>query len=554
MKETIEQAVNECVAQMLKAAGVAANVPGAQITVPKDKAHGDFATNIAMLVCKVCGKKPVDVAAALCASLCERLAGVATAEVAGPGFINFRLTSDSSAAVVRQLLRAGDDIGFAPAGKGRRVNVEYVSANPTGPLTVGHGRNAAVGDVIANLHAAAGYDVTREYYFNDAGNQMNVLARSVRTRYRQLHGSAEELEENGYQGDYIVEIARAVQLDHGDRLMEDDDLAVFRRYAVEATFAMIKNTLHRMNVVHDVYYNEHTLYTDGKIQRTLELIASKGLSYEKDGAVWFRAGQFGAEKDRVLVKSSGEPTYRLPDIAYHMTKYERHFDRMIDVFGADHLAQYPDVLACLKALGYDTSRIVVLIHQFVTVVRNGEVVKMSTRRANYITLDDLMDDVGVDATRYFFVMRRLSSHFEFDLELAKKQSLDNPVFYVQYAHARISSIFRRAAEVMPRVNVAALDAYSADASLLREEEELDLVHHLARFAETVEQSAEACEPHRVTDYLEKLAELFHRYYNKHQVVVEDEALAKARLALALVTQRVVRNGLRILGVSAPETM
>jgi arginyl-tRNA synthetase len=317
---------------------------------------------------------------------------------------------------------------------------------------------------------------------------------------------------------------------------------------------MIKHTLERMGVVHDEYFNEHSLYTSGKIAATLADIAARGLSYEKDGAVWFKATAFGAEKDRVLVKATGEPTYRLPDIAYHRDKFARGYDQLINVFGADHLTTYPDVLACLKALDYDTSRVVVLIHQFVTIVRDGHVVKMSTRKANYITLDELMDEVGVDATRYFFVMRRLGSHFEFDLELAKKQSLDNPVFYVQYAHARICSALRHCAELKPHLRIEALTAHTVDSSLLRTAEEQELIRHLAQCNEMLRQTAATCEPHRVTLYAETLAELFHRYYNQHQIVTEDDALARARVALAVVTGRVLRTVLGVLGVTAPERM
>ncbi len=524
------------------------------LTVPKDAAHGDFATTAALALAKQAGCPARALAEELAAELNARLAGVAACEVAGPGFINFRLSADAGAAVLDALLARGARIGHSAAHAGQRANVEYVSANPTGPLTVGHGRNAAVGDVMANLLAAVGYEITREYYFNDAGNQMNVLARSVRTRYRQLLGCADELEEHGYQGEYIIDIARAIREEYGAALQDSDDLSVFRQRAVAATFAMIKATLERMGVRHDVYFNECSLYAQGKIEETLADIARAGLSYEQDGAVWFRAAQFGAEKDRVLVKSSGEPTYRLPDIAYHRDKFARGYDVMIDVFGADHLLTYPDVLACLTALQYDAGRIKVLIHQFVTVVRNGEVVKMSTRKANYITLDELMDDVGVDAARYFFVMRRLGSHFEFDLELARKQSLDNPVFYVQYAHARMCSIMRHCAETQPALAACTYEPGSVDAARLAAPEEQELVRHLAQFDGCVQQAAETCEPHRLTNYLEKLAELFHRYYNQHQIVVEDEGLARARLALVQVTRHVVRNGLALLGVRAPERM
>ena len=451
-------------------------------------------------------------------------------------------------------MRAGEKLGLSNIGAGRTADVEYVSANPTGPLTVGHGRNAAVGDVIARLFTAVGYKVTKEYYFNDAGNQMNVLARSVRTRYRQLLGIEEELEENGYQGEYIRDIAAEVLKDFGDSLKTSDDLKTFKEYAVRTTFAMIKGSLELMRVHHDVYFNEHDLYDSGKIKETLQLIAEKGLSYEKDGAVWYKASQFGAEHDRALVKSSGEPTYRLPDIAYHRNKFERGFDRIIDIFGADHIAQYPDVNSCLKALGYDVDRITVAIYQFVTLLSNGEAVKMSTRKANYVTLDELIDDVGVDAVRYFFVMRRLGSHLEFDLALAKKQSPDNPVFYVQYAFARICSIFRKATELNAALSPEVLATSEVEPELLNDPAEEELIQHLGVMKETVEKAAENCEPHRLTGYLEKLAELFHHYYNAKQILVEDEKLLRARLALLLVTKNALKCGLDILGITAPERM
>ena len=554
MKEQIQAAVQAAVTSWLEKRG-AAPLQTQALAVPRDRQHGDYSTTVALAAAKAAGCTARDAATELAADLNDQLKGVATCEVAGPGFINFRLSGDSGRMVFDNLLALGDDIGRSTIGKGVRVNVEYVSANPTGPLTVGHGRNAAIGDIVANLFAATGHEVTREYYFNDAGNQMNVLARSVRTRYRQLLGLADELGEQDYQGEYIVEIAKAVQRDHGASLKDTDNLDVFKTYAVAAMLASIKATLERMGVKHDVYYNEHSLYADGKVDETLRLLRAKDLLYDKDGAVWLKTTTFGADKDRVLVKSTGEATYRLPDIAYHMTKFARGFDRMVDLFGADHQDEYKDVLSCLGALGLDAAKVTVLIYQFVTVVRNGEAVKMSTRKANYITLDELMDEVGVDASRYFFVMRRLGSHLEFDLELAKKQSLDNPIYYVQYAHARICSIFRHAAEGKPQLIAAGVPTPGAiDASKLIEPEEKELIAWLARSMDIIARSAETCEPHRLTDYLEKIAELLHSYYNKHQVVVEDETLAAARLALMLVTKRVLSNGLKILGVRAPEKM
>lgn len=554
MRERLTQTIHTAVETLLCEHGQSLDDITLQpVTVPKDSTHGDFTTNAAMLLAKKLGRPPRDIAAALITLLDTSLEGTATCEIAGPGFINFRLSADAGARVFDNLLAAGARIGYSTAHEGETVNVEYVSANPTGPLTVGHGRNAALGDAIAQLCAAVGYRVTREYYFNDAGNQMTVLAASVRTRYRQLCGHDDELAENAYQGEYITDIARKVQADCGDTLCETEDHAVFLTYAVATTFDMIKATLARMRVHHDTYFNEKTLYEQQKITEVVEALRARGLVYEKDGATWFAATECGGEQDRVLIKSSGEPTYRLPDIAYHCEKFARDYTRIIDVFGADHMATYPDVLAALGALEKDISRITVVIHQFVTVVRDGEVVKMSTRKANYITLDELMDEAGVDATRYFFLMRKRESHCEFDIALACKQTLENPVFYVQYAHARISSIMRHAAEKMPEI----VDEYMPGTvayERLTAPEEQELVRVLSHCEKTIETAATLCEPHRVTQYAEAVAEAFHRFYTHHQVVTDDAVQARARMALCVVTQRVIRNCLTLLGVDAPERM
>ena len=549
MQEKIKTLLEQAREATAKAEGVEATFPPVVITVPKDTTHGNFTTNAALISSKAFKQSPAVLAGKLVEYCNANCGSDLSFEVAGPGFINIKLLGDAKSSAFMALFNSGESIGLSDIGKGKTVDVEYVSANPTGPLTVGHGRNAAVGDVISRLFSAVGYDVTKEYYFNDAGNQMNVLARSVRCRYRQLLGSDEQLEENGYQGEYIVDIAKDVLKDFGDSLKDTDELKTFKEYAVRATFAMIKDSLKKMRVNHDVYFNEHSLYDSGRIKETLDLIAAKGLSYEKDGAVWYKASQFGAEKDRALVKSSGEPTYRLPDIAYHRDKFERGFDRIVDIFGADHIAQYPDVLSCLKALGYDVDKVTVAIYQFVTLLSNGEAVKMSTRKANYVTLDELMDDVGVDAVRYFFVMRRLGSHLEFDLALAKKQSPDNPVFYIQYAYARIASIFRKA-----EVTTESLAGKEIKADLLTDPSEQELIKLLGTMKDTVEKAAELCEPHRLTGYLEKLAEAFHHYYNAAQILVEDKDLCTARLALLSVVRNAIKCGLDILGISAPEKM
>lgn len=549
MQEKIKTLLEQARDAVARSEGVEATFPPVVITVPKDTTHGNFTTNAALISSKAFKQSPAVLAGKLVEYCNANCGSDLSFEVAGPGFINVKLLGDAKSSAFMALFNSGESIGLSDIGKGKTVDVEYVSANPTGPLTVGHGRNAAVGDVISRLFSAVGYDVTKEYYFNDAGNQMNVLARSVRCRYRQLLGSDEQLEENGYQGEYIVDIAKEVLKDFGDSLKGTDELKTFKEYAVRATFAMIKDSLKKMRVNHDVYFNEHSLYDSGRIKETLDLIAAKGLSYEKDGAVWYKASQFGAEKDRALVKSSGEPTYRLPDIAYHRDKFERGFDRIVDIFGADHIAQYPDVLSCLKALGYDVDKVTVAIYQFVTLLSNGEAVKMSTRKANYVTLDELMDDVGVDAVRYFFVMRRLGSHLEFDLALAKKQSPDNPVFYIQYAYARIASIFRKA-----EVTAESLAGKEIKAELLSNPSEQELIKLIGTMKDTVEKAAELCEPHRLTGYLEKLAEAFHHYYNAAQILVEDKDLCTARLALLSVVRNAIKCGLDILGISAPEKM
>ena len=550
MQNKVKEILESARAELAAEAGLEASLPPVVITVPKDTTHGNFTTNAALISCKAFGLAPKVLADKLAEKCNGRGGSELSFEVAGPGFINVKLLGGAKSGAFLALLKAGESIGLSDIGKGRTVDVEYVSANPTGPLTVGHGRNAAVGDVISRLFQAVGYKVTKEYYFNDAGNQMNVLARSVRCRYRQLLGMDEQLEENGYQGEYIFDIAKEILKDHGDSLKDSGELKTFKEYAVRATFAMIKDSLKKMRVDHDVYFNEHSLYDSGKIKETLDLIAEKGLSYEKDGAVWYKATLFGAEKDRALVKSSGEPTYRLPDIAYHRDKFERGFDRIVDIFGADHIAQYPDVLSCLKALGYDADKVTVAIYQFVTLLSNGEEVKMSTRKANYVTLDELMEDVGVDAVRYFFVMLRLGSHLKFDLALAKEQSPNNPVFYIQYAHARICSIFRKVAEAYG----SRPSFEGVDPELLKEPAEEELVKHLGTMKETVEKAAELCEPHRLTGYLEKLAELFHHYYNAVPVMVEDAALRESRLALLQIAKNAFKCGLDILGISAPEKM
>ena len=450
---------------------------------------------------------------------------------------------------LRELITRGSTFGRSEIGAGKRVQVEFVSANPTGPLTVGHGRGAVFGDTVARLFEWTGHDVTREYYFNNAGRQMRILGDSVRLRYLELLGETLEFPGDYYQGEYIKDIARHLVEAKGDSLRNESAEGRFKEQAEREIFDDIKKTLRSIGIEFGSFFNESSLYEDGKIREVIDDLRSKGLVYDQDGAIWFKTSSFGADKDKVIVKSTGEPTYRLPDIAYHRDKFRRGFDLIIDVFGADHIATYPDVLAGLKALDLDETKVRVLIHQFVTITQNGEVVKMSTRKANFITLEELIAEVGPDVVRYFFIMRTISSHLNFDLALAKQQSDENPVYYLQYAHARICSILRYAER-----ESSTLPAETVDYELLRSPEELDLVRALLAFPDIVESCALSCEPHRLADYLHGLAGIFHRFYHEHRVVTDDTATTEARLALCFATRVVLRNGFSILGIGAPEQM
>jgi arginyl-tRNA synthetase len=436
-------------------------------------------------------------------------------------------------------------------GKGKRVLVEFVSANPTGPLSIGHGRQAILGDAISRLLEATGHQVTREYYYNDGGRQMRVLADSLRARYLELLGEEYEFPEDGYQGEYIYDIARELQAEVGDSLKSAKDQEPFQKKAEEAIFADINGTLARMGIHFDNYYNEHTLYDNGHIDDVVARLRDKDLLYDKDGAVWFKTTEFGMEQDRVIIKSTGEPTYRLPDIAYHREKFKRGFEWMVDIFGADHIATVPDVMAGMKALGYDASLVTVVLHQFVTLLRDGKQVKMSTRKATFITVDELLNEVGADVVRFFFLMRKADSQLEFDLDLAKQQSQENPVYYVQYGHARLASMLRQAEE--KGVKRGKLE--DVDLTLLVEPEEMALLQAMAGFPELVKNAALDLAPHRIIFYLQELAGKFHSYYSKHRVISADEqALSAARLWLVAGLKIVVHNGLALIGVSAPDSM
>jgi arginyl-tRNA synthetase len=522
---------------------------------PKLEAHGDLTTNVAMLLAKSAGKQPRVVAQEIVSHLSLDANDVKSVEVAGPGFINFRFTDRFFTRQLKTILERPESFGRSDVGAKKKTQVEFVSANPTGPLSVGHGRQAAIGDTIANLLEWTGHTVTREYYYNNAGRQMRLLAESTYARYRQLFDPAFPFPEDGYQGDYIKHIAKNLKDKRGNELVALDKetaLSVCKTFAEETLFQSIKHVLQRMGVKFDVFFNEDSLYTSGKIKEVIEEFRKKGLAYDKDGAVWLKTTSLGLEQDRVIVKSTGEPTYRLPDIAYHREKFRRGFELIVDIFGADHISTIQEVLAGIQALGYDSSRVKVVIHQFVTLMRDGQQVKMSKRLANFVTLDELIDEVGPDVARFFFIMRATTSHLEFDIDLAKEQSEKNPVYYLQYAHARIASILRFAESQQPGTSFKDFARMNFD--LLKEPSEVALCKLLSEFPEWVETTCFAYEPHRLTIYLQDVATAFHRFYHECRVVIPEEDLSRARLALCLAAKTVLANGFKILGISAPEQM
>ena len=517
---------------------------------PKYDDQGDFSTNLAMILAGKEKKKPRDLAAHLVSLLEEDGSMFDRIEIAGPGFVNLFVKDAVWQSVLPQVCEAGPSYGASEVGAGKKVLVEFVSANPTGPLSVGHGRQAVLGDAIARLLAATGHAVIREYYYNDAGRQMRVLGESTRARYLELLGKPYAFPEDGYQGKYIVDIARSLVEEAGDSLVDVGDVTPFKEKAEKEIFADINNTLNNLDIRFDNYYNEHSLYEKGLVDDVVQSLRDKDLAYDKDGAVWFRSTEFGLDQDRVIIKSTGEPTYRLPDMAYHREKFRRGFDWMVDIFGSDHIATVPDVMAGLQALGFDSSNVTVVIHQFVTLLRGGQQVKMSTRKATFVTVDELLEEVGPDVVRFFFLMRKADSQLEFDIDLAKQQSQENPVYYVQYAHARLCSI-RNQAEAKG-VERGALD--SVIPGMLTLPEELAILKAMASYPGMVTGAALDLEPHRVVYFLQELAGMFHSYYNKHRVISEDTDLTRARLWLAEGLRVVLRNGLQLIGVAAPESM
>ncbi|MEA3287554.1 MAG: arginine--tRNA ligase [Candidatus Marinimicrobia bacterium] len=520
-----------------------------QLSRPKKVENGDWACNIAMTLARDLKRAPLQIAEELMEGIVLDPEIVEKHEIVKPGFINFFQSANYLAAQLQYILDNRENYGKNDVGAGKTAQVEFVSANPTGPLTVGHGRQTVLGDTLASILTWSSYDVTREYYFNNAGRQMRLLGESLKAQYLTLKGNLIALPDGGYEGRYLVDVAQQLLTEQPD-LNADSKVDIFKDFAENSIFAMIKSSLERIGVRHDVFYNERSLYETGKIDEVLSLLQDKGLLYKKDGATWFKTTEFGVDQDRVLVKSSGEPTYRLPDIAYHREKITLGFDLVVDVFGADHIDAYPDVLLALKVMGLKQEHIKVVIHQFVTLLRSGEVVKMSTRKANFVTLDELIDEVGADVVRYFYIMRSASSHLNFDLDLAKRQTEENPVFYLQYAHARISSIFRRAKE-----RGLDIDTRNADLSLLNEEHTIALINETFEFPEVIDHCRRALEIHHLPGYLYSLATALHKFYTEYKVIdLEQPELSKARLALLEATQITLKNGLDILGISAPDQM
>ncbi|MDP4219386.1 MAG: arginine--tRNA ligase [Bacteroidota bacterium] len=516
---------------------------------PQNPDHGDLSTNIAMLLAKEFKKAPRIVANEIVGKLRKDPDIIDAVEIAGPGFINIRFSRKYFHDALGKMLSLGSAYGHSTKNTGKTVNLEWVSANPTGNLHAGHGRQVCLGAAIANLLEWTGYKVVREYYFNNAGNQMRNLARSTQVRYLQELGQKIDLPEDGYHGAEIVDIARELVEKFGNSLVNAEQ-SDFQKFAEEANFRRIKNTLHRLGVQHDLYFNENTLYESGAIEKIISELKEKGLAYEKDGALWLKLSEMGQDQDRVIVKSTGEPTYRLPDICYHKDKLSRGYDFIIDIFGADHIATIPDVLATVKALGFDSEKVKVIIHQMVTFISGNEVIKFSKRSGSNYLLDELIDDVGTDATKFFFNMRAAGSHLEFDVELAKEQSEKNPVYYVQYAHARIASILRFAAQ--QEINIESLA--KSDLTSLEHVEEIALIKILRRFPGLVMQTAEAFAPHHICEYLRQVAAQFHKFYHDCRIVGQPEPVQSARLALALATKQVLAGGCSILGVTAPESM
>ncbi len=585
MKEQIAQLIDAALSTLIANGTLPADItPNIQVENTRDKAHGDFASNIALTLAKPARRNPRELAQQLCDALPAN-ASVEKTEIAGPGFINFFVSQASTFSVVGEILEQGDAFGHGAANSGPRMQVEFVSANPTGPLHVGHGRGAAYGATVADLLEAAGVEVEREYYVNDAGRQMNILAASVWLRYLEQHEQELTFPSNGYQGYYIRDIAHDLIKDHGDRfnrpvaevfadipadepaggdkenhidalieraqqLLGDDYELVFAA-GLDSILADIREDLGEFGVNYQEWFSERSLTSSGDVSRALEQLEAKGYLYEQEGNLWFRSTDFGDDKDRVVKRANGQTTYFASDIAYHMNKFERGFDKVVNIWGADHHGYIARVKAAIQAMGYDPDKLEVRLVQFAILYRGSERVQMSTRSGSFVTLRELRNEVGNDACRFFYVTRKADQHMDFDLELAKSESKDNPVYYIQYAHARVCSVLRKLdSEGMAWDQAAGL----ASLERLESETETDLVKQLAKYPETLQHAALNFEPHVLANYLRDLAGDFHTWYNGHKLIIDDAELRNARLTLSVAVRQVLANGLKLLGVSAPEQM
>ncbi|MCU7835250.1 MAG: arginine--tRNA ligase [gamma proteobacterium symbiont of Taylorina sp.] len=585
MKEALQQLISRAIQSLIDNGSLSAEIPAIKIDRSRDKTHGDFAANVAMMLAKSARKNPRDIAVLIVDALPDN-DFVEKVDIAGPGFINFFVSDDSRQSVVNYVLQQGDRFGCSNKGSGKKVQVEFVSANPTGPLHVGHGRGAAYGATLANLLKATGYSVHSEYYVNDAGRQMDILATSVWLRYLASHKVDIVFPANGYKGDYILDIAAEISNEHGDvyvvtaaevmhglpadepeggdkekhidaliekakSLLGDNRYRYVFELALNSILDDIRADLEEFGVHYDEWFSERSLMEKGLVNKGVERLRNNEKVYEQENALWFRSTDYGDDKDRVVQRDNGQTTYFASDIAYHMDKFERGYATVIDVWGSDHHGYVPRVKAALTALDYDAEKLEVLLVQFANLYRAGEKVQMSTRSGSFVTLRELREEVGVDAARFFYVMRKCEQHLDFDLDLAKSKSSENPVYYIQYAHARICSVFRQMKE--KKISFDQADGLE-NLSLLTEDHETDILQQLAKYPEVVDTAAHQHEPHLIAHYLRELANTLHTYYNAHHFIVDDEKLRNARLSLIVATRQVIKNGLALLGVSAPQEM
>ena len=549
--EQVQQNIKQAIAEAVQKAGLTEEPVQVQLESPRDKANGDYATNVAMQLTRLAKKPPRAIAEAIVENLDTQSANIEKVDIAGPGFINIIIKKDYLNDVIKTVLEQGAEYGRSNSGNSQRIQVEFVSANPTGDLHLGHARGSSVGDSMCNILDLAGYDVSREYYINDAGNQINNLALSIEGRYFEALGKGESMPEDGYRGQDIIDIAAALVEEHGDKFLhmtEQERYKAFREHGLKVELAKLQKDLADFRVHFDVWYSETSLYENGKIDAALKKLRDNGHIYEEDGATWFRSTTFGDDKDRVLIKNDGTYTYLTPDIAYHEDKIQRGFDKLINIWGADHHGYIPRMKAAIEALGYDRDTLEVSIIQMVQLYKDGEKMKMSKRTGKAVTMRELVELVGLDAVRYFFAMRSGDSHMDFDLDLAVSQSNENPVYYSQYAHARICSILRQAAEQNFTASTEHLE-------LLTDEKEIEVLKKIGDFPQVIADAAKLRAPHRVTTYIHELASNFHSFYNANKVLdASNEELTRARLALIEGVKTTLANALKTVGVQAPEKM